>query len=385
MRLKFFSHITNYFAFSRSQQAGLIIMFILIILIFLANLFVPYFYKNEEITDDGFLAEIEAFRNSIVREEASTKIIDPFPFDPNVISYDQMIQLGLSDYQAKMIMKFREAGGKFYDKEDFRKIYSITEDDYDALRSFIIITKPDVEVAAAKTEKKLIPRPFNPNDADSLLLSKIGLNSKQIGQIVNYRNAGGEFRIKSDFNKIYSISDNEYEVLQKYILLPSVIDSSEFVESRGEQKDNFEISRPIVEINSADTSELDKLYGIGPYYAKKIVAYREKLGGFYDKSQLLEVFGIDSTRYFKFEEQVEIDQSYIQQLDLNDAGFNEMLKHPYLEYYLVKAIFNYKDATGDFKSINELKQIDLLYDELFNKIEPYFTIKKATGVEKNED
>jgi competence ComEA-like helix-hairpin-helix protein len=340
--------------------------------------------KDEEIPDDGFLAEVEAFRKSLVQVDDSVKIINPFPFDPNVISFSKMIEIGLSEYQANMIIKYRDAGGKFYDKDDFRKIYSITEEDFNALSSFIMIAEPDRESVVKAATQKIVPRPFNPNDADSSLLSKIGLSSKQVSHILNYRKAGGKFTVKSDFKKIYSISDNDYEKLQKYILLPSKIDSAEIAEEEKRNEDQEEFKRPFVEINSADTNELTKLYGIGPYYAKKIITYRESLGGFYDKAQLLEVFGIDSSRFYKFEKQVKVDKSLINKLDLNNSGFKEMLNHPYFEYYLVKAIFNYKDAAGGFKSTSDLKQIDLLYDELFFKIEPYLTVKEELNRGVNE-
>ena len=340
----------------------------------------PYIFQNEVVLDESFLQEIESFRASVV-EEKKTTITDPFPFDPNLISFDKMIELGLTEYQARMILKYRNAGGQFYKKEDFKRIYSIDDEDYNLLEPFINIVEPKKLPKVIEFEREINPMPFNPNTVDTGKLTKIGLSDNQVSQIINYRNAGGIFRIKSDFKKIYSISEAEYDQLEKYILLPSKIDSAQVVESYDEDKKSDLKVRPEVEINSADTNELTKLYGIGPYYAKKIVAYREKLGGFYDKAQLLEVFGIDSTRYFGFTEQVKVDKEIIAKIDLNNADFREMLKHPYFEYYMVKEIFNYKDAVGDFRSVSELKQIDLVYDQLYNKLEPYLTVENV-AIEK---
>jgi competence protein ComEA len=138
-----------------------------------------------------------------------------------------------------------------------------------------------------------------------------------------------------------------------------------------------------VELNSADTSDLIKLRGIGPVFSGRIVAYREKLGGFYDKSQLLEVFGIDTNRYFQFAHQVFADTLKLKKMDLNHTTFKDLLRHPYLEYYLVKSIFNYKDAVGAFRSVDELRQIDMVYDQLFEKIKPYLTVEEnLQAVEK---
>jgi len=89
---------------------------------------------------------------------------------------------------------------------------------------------------------------------------------------------------------------------------------------------------------------------------------------------LLEIFGLDTTRFSMFVNQIEVDQSCIKKLDLNTTKFGDMVAHPYFEYYMVKSIFNYKDAVGSFDSINQLKQINLIYDHIFTKIEPYLTI-----------
>jgi len=197
MQVNFFRNIANYFSFSRSQQAGLIVMFALIILILLANLLFPYFIKDDFVNDEDFLKEIEEFRKSIVKNEEVVGISDPFPFDPNLISVLKMLELGLSDYQAQMVKKYRDAGGRFYTKENFRKIYSITEKDFKILEPYIIISKPDEEVDVKNDRNKLIPKPFNPNDADSIVLCDIGFSQRQISHVLNYRKAGGKFRVKS--------------------------------------------------------------------------------------------------------------------------------------------------------------------------------------------
>lgn len=376
--MRFFNKVTDYFSLSKSQQGGIIIMMILIVLMLTANFLIPYFVDDPVVVDEAFLTEVEAFRASEV-VKIQNQITDPFPFDPNSISINQMLELGLSDYQAEMIVKYRNAGGKFYKKEDFKRIYSITDADYEKLEPFINIASIEPKNQILQPKVELTPRPFNPNTADSVLFADIGLSWKQISQIINYRNAGGKFRIKSDFNKLYSISGEEYEKLQKYILLPSKLDSSEVTLVDSDEKKQKK-ERVQVEINSADTLELTKLYGIGPYYARKIVAYRNQLGGFYEPSQLMEVFGIDSTRFFNFSDQVIVNPDLISKIDLNRAGFKEILKHPYFEYYLVKSIFNYKDAVGDFKSVAELKQIDLVYEELFRKLQPYLMVESEDSV-----
>jgi competence ComEA-like helix-hairpin-helix protein len=188
--------------------------------------------------------------------------------------------------------------------------------------------------------------------------------------MLNYLEAGGGFKVKSDFMKLYSISDLDYEKLAEFILLPEkdTLKKTQVVEYVKEEV--------LVEINSADSAELTMLSGIGPSYAKRIIKYRTLLGGFYQKDQLLEVFGMDSTRYNGFIDNVEINPGLILKMDVNEVEFKVLLKHPYVEYYIVKSIFDYKDEHGRFNTVEELKSIPFIYEELYEKLKHYLTVKE---------
>ncbi|MFW5706173.1 MAG: ComEA family DNA-binding protein, partial [Bacteroidota bacterium] len=209
--------------------------------------------------------------------------------------------------------------------------------------------------------------PFDPNKADKAAFIKLGLSESQATNIINYRQAGGSFNIKKDFAKIYSIDAREYQRLEKYILLPAS-DTTR----KAAMQEKPEIAK--IEINSADTTALKQLPGIGPAFAGRIVKYRDLLGGFYDAAQLLEVYGMDTVRYAGFSQCVEVNPSDIRKMDLNSTGFKELLRHPYLEYYIVKSIFDYRDRLGRFDSVQQLLQVDLIYDQLYDKISNYVTV-----------
>lgn len=125
-----------------------------------------------------------------------------------------------------------------------------------------------------------------------------------------------------------------------------------------------------VELNTADSAMLDAVRGIGPYYAKKILRYRELLGGYYSVEQLKEVkmtyFDAGSaTQYFS------VDPALIRQRDLDTMSFKSVLRHPYLEYEHVQAIFNAKRKYGKLSyALLEEKQILPLL--ILEKIKPYF-------------
>src|SRR3569833_3197280 len=56
-------------------------------------------------------------------------------------------------------------------------------------------------------------------------------------------------------------------------------------------------SNVVIELNSADSAKLTELKGIGPSFARRIINYRNRLGGFINKEQLKEVYGMDDDRY----------------------------------------------------------------------------------------
>jgi DNA uptake protein ComE-like DNA-binding protein len=129
----------------------------------------------------------------------------------------------------------------------------------------------------------------------------------------------------------------------------------------------------ILEINSADSLQLLDLPGIGPSFAKRIIKYRQMLGGFASTGQLREVYGMDSARLAGFIGLVRVDTSLIRKLDLNKATFKELLAHPYLEYEQVKSIVRFRDKKGTIGSPGELWEAGILADSLRKGLSHYFS------------
>ena len=115
---------------------------------------------------------------------------------------------------------------------------------------------------------------------------------------------------------------------------------------------------PIVDINTADTTLLKELPGIGSSFAKRIVEYRGKLGGFIGKEQLLEIYGMDSTRYGNIEKYMIVDSIFMpDKLRINYDSFKVLNRHPYLEYEDVKKIVNCREQKGLITSWEQLSEI----------------------------
>lgn len=223
------------------------------------------------------------------------------------------------------------------------------------------------------SSKKIIPFYFNPNGLPSEEWKKLGLKDWQIKVIKNYESKGGKFYKKEDVKKIYGITAAEYAVLEPFIILPekekTVYSKPEF-EKKTESKATL-----LVDINTADTLELTKLSGIGPAFARRIVKYRNALGGFFSKEQLKEVYGFDETKYAQCQANCCIsNNSGIKKLNLNTATLDELKKHPYMDYYIAKAIIDYRIIKKGIHSVEELQNISLIHSDLYNKLNPYVSV-----------
>lgn len=121
---------------------------------------------------------------------------------------------------------------------------------------------------------------------------------------------------------------------------------------------NAEQAIIIVDLNTADTTLLKKLPGIGSSFAKRIVEYREKLGGYCESEQLLEVYKMDTTRYEGIKDFVKIDSTFVpNKLKINSDAFKTLVKHPYLEYEDVKNIVNHREQKGMIASWGQLTKV----------------------------
>ena len=114
----------------------------------------------------------------------------------------------------------------------------------------------------------------------------------------------------------------------------------------------------LIDINTADTTLLKQLPGIGGAFAKWIVNYREKLGGYCETKQLLEVYRMDTIRYYAIQDFVIIDSVFTpNKLKINTDEFKVLLKHPYLEYDDVKKIVNHREQKGMITSWKQLAKV----------------------------
>ena len=131
------------------------------------------------------------------------------------------------------------------------------------------------------------------------------------------------------------------------------------------------IENQITELNQADSLALISIKGIGPFYAKQILKYRNELGGFVNYEQFTEIWGLENLELENLKQQTNIDTLYISKTNINTVTIEKLRNHPYLNYKQAKMIVNYRKQHGDFKEIKDIQKIRPISPEIFRKIAPY--------------
>ena len=193
---------------------------------------------------------------------------------------------------------------------------------------------------------------FDPNTITLADLQRLGLSERQAASIENYRAKGGRFRSKADFQKMYVVSDTLFARLEPFIDIPKL------------------------ELNTADSAALLSLRGIGPWYAHKILTYRERLGGFVDVAQLREIDGLDDERLSGFIDQVCVDSSRIRRLDLWHASDTLLAAHPYLGPKGARSLLRYRSLYDSTRwTLSDLAREHALPLENIEKLKKYIEIQ----------
>lgn len=218
---------------------------------------------------------------------------------------------------------------------------------------------------------------FDPNTLDSVGWNALGFSPKQTQSILKYRSAGAKFQKPDDLKKLFMIDDERYKELQPYVQIKPLPETKSKQKFEDKPKWEEQKHEPIVvELNTVDSAALVKVKGIGPFFARVILEHREKLGGYRNKEQVLEVYGMDSAKYAVIENQLTADSTLCKRININTATIKELLRHPYVNFNQAKAIVNYRDQHGPYKQLQDLKKIHLITEDSYLKISPYLKVQR---------
>jgi competence protein ComEA len=293
-----------------------------------------------------------------------------------------------------VIMVLAMAAPFLFDQPSQPSVYNPLKDQLalDSLAAQLDSTAPPDSYAAKKAPATSANSPvrlhrFNPNTATPQELTALGVSRYAAANIVKYRTKAGGFRYKEQLKRIYGLSEKVYQQLYPYIDLPAQGAKRENYDRTNPTDNSHYASRPLFnserksfrlqpfDINSADTTELKKIRGIGVKLSARIVNFRNKLGGFAHPGQLAEVYGlppkvVDSLHKYTF-----IQPDFApRQLALNTATLEELRSHPYVGFNLARLIIAFRTQHGAFRSPEDIKQIKLVNEEIYLKLKPYLSL-----------
>ena len=252
-----------------------------------------------------------------------------FKFNPNTISPDSLCLLGFSEKQALTIIHYREKGGIFRRKEDFKKMYVVDEAKYIELLPYINIPKDNTENTGV-------------------------MITRQNSENQNFARGRRELASSRD-------SALNQKILQRFV--PQ--------NSAGALSDG----KVYIDLNEADSAALVSLRGIGAYYARKILAYREKLGSFARPEQLMEIDGIDQERYNMLKEQIFVHPSGIKKFSIAEMAEKNrdfLKRHPYIGAYAARGIALFISQSGaEACTLDNLVRASIISATVSEKLRPY--------------
>ena len=306
----------DFFYFTRGQRTGIVVLIVMIVLALAANYTMKFFFPVTQKDGSAFLSEVEIFKKSLVSRDSLLKAHRQHQF------------------------------------EDRYKKYQI--------------------YPSYKKESRYSLFTFDPNSVDSTTFVRLGLKSFITSNIMRYRSKGGRFKTPADFGKIYGLTPDKQKELEPYIAIqdkkPSNTDSL-FLKRKDKNRDL------VVELNSADTIQLMQVTGIGRGYAKGIIRFRQRTGGFVSVDQLSEVYGMRQENLQLIRSFCKVNSDLVRKIKVNTASVERLKGHPYLNFYQSKAIYELRRKKGKLKNIIDLKVLPEFSPESLTKIEPYLSFE----------
>ncbi len=305
------NQLREFFMFTSKERNGIILLLILLLLVMLLDLVLPYVIPVRQYDTASWVAAAEKFY--AVDSLPKEDIAPPFAgtIDPNAPDPADLIRAGIPEGVAANWMKYLKKGGHFRKKEEVRKLYGMTDQLYAGISGNLKLKERNEPVA-----------------------QKMKSNGK---------------------------NSNGHPPAEKEVI-------------PGAGNDGVRRQLQTVDLNSADSSQLESLPGIGPVLAARIIKYRKILGGYYDVAQLKEIYGMTEELWLKSVPAITVDTSGIRRIDINFLSLSELGRHPYIGYRRAKKIIKLRDSSGKLGNTGELASI--FSADSLQHLRPYLLIRE---------
>ena len=307
--------------------------------------------------------------------------LNPRQFDPNTVTYQELIDMGVPKRTVTIWINFREKGGKFNDPSDIQNIYTLDDRAYEALLPFTVIeeskrkikSRPKQDIQLAKKDPEKLLFPFDPNTISRDSLNLLNVPPRLASSIIGYRKAGGIFRSVEKLKTSPGITDSIYGKIAPYVR----IDSGYLLKKKIWKPRAYSSEEPVLQpinLNTADSIDLRKIRGIGAVRAKVILERRDNIGGYYHLNQLYDgLYSLDSTDVKQISKYLYVDDSY-RRIDLKTIDKWTLQSNYYFNKNMATTAVNYFKHRDQRSDLDDFIANSPLSQEKWEKVKPYLTL-----------
>lgn len=312
-----FKQLRDIFIFTGQERNGILVLLFILLLTLLVDIALPFIVPEKEYDVSVWKEEAEKYYSGIAPVEDASKNTFEGIVDPNSAVLTDLTEMGIPSGIANNWIKYLQKGGHFKKKEEVRKLYGMTDDLYRKVQGHLQIADQEIPVKKKADDRR-------------------------------------QTFVKSS----YKDSMKNSESIRKVSLGKSI---------------EIELKNiPLVEVNQADSVQLEALPGIGPVLASRIIKFRRLLGGFYEIAQLKEIYGMSDELWAKSSARLYADTSEIKKIDINFLSLTELGRHPYIGFRHAKKVIKCRDTIGKFTQIAEL--VPIFSADSLKHLVPYLSI-----------
>lgn len=317
------------FLLHQSERRSMLLLVVVSIGLFAWAAYQQWWRATEVLPEDTYRSTVTAWLAAQADTNARhTTVAEYFPFDPNTLERPEWLRLGLTERQVDGIERFREKGGRFRSKDDLARMYSLLPEQVAALR-------PYVQLPERAPERDRADR--------SSRYARTSGNERMSAPPWERRTAG-----------------------------------EDSAAGRGSAKRTWDRSVVrAVEVNTADSARLVALPGVGPAFARGILKYRDKLGGYRSMDQLAEVYVLKDKpdALARLKELLVIDTLMVRRLPINSCTVEQLAAHPYAGWKVAKPLIAYRAQHGPFRNVADIRGCAAVDEAVFRKLAPYLTVE----------
>jgi len=339
-----------HFKYNKSQRNGIFYLGIIIIILQLFYYFFDFSSgKIENIKTPQFLAlqnKIDSLKVIKINNRES-KI---FPFNPSFITDYKGYKLGMSTEEIDKLLTHRKKGKYINSVKHFQLVTGVNDSLLNKLKPLFKfpdwITNKKKRTVYKITDTSFKGKKKDLNTATKEELQKIyGIGDKISTRILKFKTSIGGYHNIEQLKKVYGLkSEVINNILERFYIKVEKITPK---------------SVEIQDLNTASASDIESINGIGEKLSERIIKFRNKIGGFYFKDQIKEVYGLKPEVILRLNKKFKIlSKPKINKININEASFKEILHLPYINYELTKKIFEYRDEFAEIQNIEELKKIE---------------------------